>query len=55
MPEDYMKSTNKRPGKVSCEDKKKRQKECFKNWAKKNYICTTCDKTIINGSKYLHK
>ena len=54
MPDNYKKSANKRERKLSCEDKKKRQKECFKHWAKKKYICMRCNKTITNGCKYLH-
>ena len=54
MSDNYKKSGNKHVTRLSCEDKKKRQKKCFKNWAKKKYICMRCNKTITNGSKYLH-
>lgn len=38
MPGDYKKSANKRPRMLTDEDRKKKQTEDFKNWAKKKYI-----------------
>ena len=35
MPDDYKKSANKRPQRVSVEDKKKHQKEASKRWQQK--------------------
>lgn len=38
MPGDYKKSANKSPRMLTDEDRKKKQTEDFKNWAKKKYI-----------------
>ena len=54
LPDNYKKSANKRPRRVSDEDKKKNQIECLKKWQKKEYKCPKCDKTIKNGCKYVH-
>ena len=54
MPDDYIKSANKRPKRVSDEDKKKHQLEAIKKWQNKEYKCQVCGKTIKNGSKYTH-
>ena len=51
MPLDYKKSSNKRPQRVSDEDKKKHQKEAMKRWLNKMFECSKCGKsykTIIN-------
>ena len=56
MPDNYLKSANKRPRRVSDEDKKKNQQEALKKWQKKKECkCPRCDKIIKNGSKYMHK
>ena len=55
LPDNYLKSANKRPRRVSDEDKKKKQYEAIKKWQKKEYTCPRCDKIIKNGSKYYHK
>ena len=55
MPDNYLKSANKRPRRVSDEERKKTQYEAFKKWLKKEHKCPRCDKIIKNGSKYLHK
>ena len=54
MPVEYKKSANKRSRKLTDEDRKKKQNEYVKNWAKKNYICPRCNKTKTNGSKCQH-
>ena len=54
LPDDYKKSANKRPRRVSDEDKKKHHAECVKKWQNKVYICPKCDKTIKNSCKYVH-
>ena len=48
MPDDYIKSANKRPKRVSDEDKKKHQLEAIKKWQNKEYKCQVCGKTIKN-------
>ena len=55
LPDNYKKSANKRPQRVSDEDKKKHQMEAIKKWQNKEYECPKCDKTIKNKSKYTHK
>ena len=54
MPENYKKSANKRPQKVSDEDKKKHHKEAMKKWYNKEFKCSRCDKTFKNSYKYVH-
>ena len=54
MPDDYKKSANKRPQRVSAEDKKKHQKEASKRWQQKEYECKKCGKTYKNGYKFVH-
>ena len=54
MPDDYMKSANKRPRKVPDEDKKKHRLEAMKKWQKKEFKCPKCGKTLKNGSKYVY-
>ena len=55
MPDNYLKSANKRPRKFSDEERKKNQYEALRKWQKKEYTCPRCDKIIKNGSKYLHR
>ena len=55
LPDNYKKSANKRPRRVSDEDKKKNQIECLKKWQNKEYLCPNCDKAVKNKSKYAHK
>ena len=40
MPDNYKKSANKRPKRVSDEDIKKHQKEAVKRWQQKEYVCS---------------
>jgi len=54
MPENYIKSANKRPQRVSDEDKKKHQKEAMKNWCDKKYICPKCNKVMKNSNRQYH-
>ena len=54
MPDDYKKSANKRPIRVSVEDKKKHRKEAIKRWQQKEYVCKKCGKTYKNGYRFLH-
>ena len=51
LPDNYKKSANKRPRRVSDEDKM----EANKKWQNKEYLCPNCDKTVKNKSKYVHK
>ena len=50
MPENYFKSSNIRHKRLSDEDRKKYRAQ----YAKKEYKCPRCDKTLTNGSKYYH-
>ena len=54
MPDDYKHSANKRPRKVTDEDKKRRQMEMLKMRQKRKYVCPRCHKAITYGSKYCH-
>ena len=54
MPDNYKKSANKRPKRVSDEDIKKHQKEAVKRWQQKEYKCSKCGKIYKNGYKYVH-
>ena len=54
MPDDYIKSANKRQKSVLDEDKKKHQKEAVKRWQQKEFRCPKCDKTIKNSCRYTH-
>jgi len=54
LPDNYRKSANIRPKKVSEEDKKKHSAERVKKWKNKEYKCSNCDKVYKNGYKYLH-
>ena len=55
LPDNYKKSANIRPRRVSDEDKKKHKIESIKKWQKKEYQCLNCDKTYKNGNKYNHR
>ena len=46
LPDNYKKSSNKRPQRVSDEDKKKHQMEAVKKWLNKEYICPSCKKNF---------
>lgn len=54
MPDNYMKSANKRAKKVSDEDKKKKQVQALKKWQKKGYECPRCKKVMKNSNKVYH-
>lgn len=55
LPDDYIKSTNKRYKPVlSDEDKKKHKKESIKRWQQKKFICSKCNKTYKNSYKCVH-
>ena len=54
LPDNYKKSANKRPRRVSDEEKKKHQAESVKKWGNKESKCPKCNKTIKNGCKYFH-
>ena len=55
LPDNYKKSANIRPKRVSDEDKKKHRMEAVKKWQNKEYKCPNCNKTYKNSSKYAHK
>ena len=54
LPDNYKKSANKRPRRVSDEDKKKHQMEAIKKWQNKEYKCP-CEKIYKNSYRYAHK
>ena len=54
MPENYKKSANIRPQRVSDEDKKKHHKESMKKWYNKEYKCPRCDKVMKNINRQCH-
>ena len=54
MPDDYIKSANKRPKRVPDEDKKKHKKEAVKRWQQKEYECPKCGKSYKNNYGYAH-
>ena len=54
LPDNYKKSSNKRPKRVSDEDKKKHSMQVMKKWQNKEYKCLKCDKTFKNSYKYVH-
>ena len=51
LPENYFKSANIRPRRVSDEDKKNR----LQDWRNKEFECINCNKLIKNNNKYKHK
>ena len=55
LPDNYKKSSNIRPHRVSDEDKKKHQLEAIKKWQKKEFKCLNCNKTFKNSYKCLHR
>ena len=55
LPNDYKKSANIRPKRVSDEDRKKHQLESIKDWQSKEFICPDCNKVYKNSYKCLHK
>ena len=55
MPNDFKKSANKRPIRVSVEDKKKHKKEAINRWQQKEYECLKCGKTYKNSYRFLHR
>ena len=55
LPNNYKKSANIRPKRVSEEDKKKNQMECIKKWQNQEYKCPDCNKVYKNSYKYIHK
>ena len=55
LPNDYKKSANIRPRRVSDEDRKKHNAECVKKWQNKEYKCPKCGKAFKNNNKYAHK
>ena len=55
LPDNHKKSSNKRPRRVSDEEKKKHHLEAFKKWQNKEYICSKCSKTYKNSYRYLHR
>ena len=55
LPDNYKKSANIRPHRVSDEDKKKNHSEAIKKWQNKEFKCLNCNKTFKNNYKYLHK
>ena len=55
LPDNYKKSANKRPRRVSDEDKKKHQMEASNRWLHKEYQCLNCGKTFKNSYRYAHR
>lgn len=55
MPENFIKSANIRPKRVSDEDKKKRRLEATKRWLNKKFTCSKCGEEYKNNYKYIHK
>lgn len=54
MPDNYIKSANIRPKRVSDEDKKKHQMEAVKRYLNKEFVCPRCNKTMKNNNKSYH-
>ena len=54
LSDNYKKSANNRPKRVSDEDRKKHQMEAVKRWQNKEYECSRCNKTFKNSYKYAH-
>ena len=55
MPDNFLKSANKRLRKFSDEERKKNQCEASKKWLNKEYKCPRCDKIIKNSNRQYHK
>ena len=55
LPDNYKKSANIRPKRVSDDDKKKNKKDRMKRWQQKEFICQNCNNRYKNGYRYLHK
>ena len=51
LPDNYKKSANIKPRRVSDEEKKQHRLE----WRNKEYKCPNCNKVYKNGYKYIHK
>ena len=54
LPDNYEKSANKRPQRVSDEDKKKRHEQAVKKWRNKEHECPKCEKTFKNNYRFEH-
>ena len=54
MPEDYKKSANKMPQRVTKEERERNRKEAMRRWQQKEYECKKCGKTYKNGYKFIH-
>ena len=54
MPDNYKKSANIRPKRVSIEDRKQNQKESIRRRQQKEYECSKCGETYKNGYRFLH-
>ena len=54
LPDNYLKSANKRPRRLTDEEKKKSQKESVKKWQKKEHKCSRCGKIIKNSNRRYH-
>ena len=50
LPDNYKKSANKRPKRVTDEDKK----QTLKRWQQIKWICPSCNKTFKNNYKCVH-
>ena len=55
LPNDYKKSANIRPKRVSDEDRKKHRMESIKKWQNEEYKRPKCGKAFKNNNKYAHK
>ena len=54
LPDNYKKSANIRPRRVSDEEKKKKRMATIKKWQNIEYECPKCSKVIKNNNKYKH-
>ena len=54
MPDDFKKSANKRPQRVTKEERERNRKEAMRRWQQKEYDCKKCGKTYKNGYKFIH-
>ena len=54
MPDDFKKSANKRPQRVTKEERERNRKEAMRRWQQKEYECKKCGKTYKNGYKFIH-